>query len=286
MNYQNHAYALDVSGYTIVPAQVSAGDLEEMGAASSRAIDAVEKISATRKLKYTVREEYYRGVRCMYCWSDVFLRVLENEAMHAIASLLMERYRLWDLSTLSALPSPPEAQDGTLIWHQDFSGFHHGTQSPGHLWFLFCLDDLTPGNGATWIVPGSHRLSSRHEPGMVQYAYDSKGYHQEKKLGSEGYDVNRYPSAIQVCAKAGDMVVLDPTIIHKSGKNSTSAPRRLINVGINHADLQPLFDHWAVAGPKLQSTVGDRVKSLLGADRQPLETTWEGLPEGWQSASQ
>src|SRR5262249_14024013 len=155
----NHAYALDVSGYTVVPGQVSVSNLEEMRSASARAIEATEKISATKKLKYTVREKYYRGVRCMYCWGDVFVRLLENESMHGIASLLMDRYQLWDLSVLSALPSPPGADDSTLIWHRDFFGFQHGTQSPGHLWFFFCLDDMTPENGATWVVPGSHRLS-------------------------------------------------------------------------------------------------------------------------------
>ena len=45
---------------------------------------------------------------------------------------------------------------------------------PAHLWFFLCLDDTTPENGATWIVPGSHRGQGRFE--LTQEKYRSEGY--------------------------------------------------------------------------------------------------------------
>jgi ectoine hydroxylase-related dioxygenase (phytanoyl-CoA dioxygenase family) len=168
------------------------------------------------------------------------------------------------------LPTPTEAPAATTSWHRDFAGLHFGTAVPGYLWFFVCLDDVTCDNGATWVVPGSHRIPSPHEPApSPTWSSD---------------DFEQYPSRLQLCARAGDLLVLSPSLLHTSGRNRTSKPRRLLNVGICHADLQPLLDHWAIAGPAIQKRAGDRMKKMLGADRKPLDATWSVLPEGWQTA--
>ena len=79
-------------------------------------------------------------------------------------------------------------------------------------------------------------------------------------------------------------MVIDPTLLHTSGRNGTEHARRLLNIGLSHVDLQPLLDHWAIAGPAIQEGASERVRMMLGADRAPLDTTWTVLPEGWQAA--
>src|SRR5207244_12745681 len=138
--------------------------------------------------------EYYEAVRCLYCWGDACVRLLEHDTLHGLAALLMGKYRLWDLSVLSALPTPPTASAATTSWHRDFRHIIAGTPVPGHLWFFLCLDDLTGENGATWVVPDSHRLSSAHESALGKTRY--------------GAGRDAYLSRIQLCALAGDSVVL------------------------------------------------------------------------------
>ena len=266
-----HAYAVDVSGYTILPAQVGSTDLDDRRLCADRALAAARvALRAGRKLKHTYTSEYYEAVRCLYCWGDACVRLLEHDTVHALAALLMGKYRLWDMGVLSALPTPPTASTATTSWHRDFGHIVSGTPVPGHLWFFLCLDDLTSENGATWVVPGSHRLSSVHEPAI------GKAW--------SGDNLDAYPSRIQLCARAGDIVVIDPTLLHTSGRNDTAHARRLLNIGLSHADLQPLLDHWAIAGPAIQAGASERVRMMLGADRAPLDTTWTVLPEGWQTA--
>jgi hypothetical protein len=88
---------------------------------------------------------------------------------------------------------------------------------------------------------------------------------------------------VPLCAKAGDILVFDPTLLHTSGRNSSQKPRRLLNVGIAHATMRPLMAHWEIAGPLLQARASARVKSMLGTEIEPLDTSWAVVPEGWNS---
>ena len=193
-----HAYALDVSGYTILPRQVGEKELVELRACADRALQAAQTSGAT--LRHTGQTDYYKAVRCMYCWGAACERLLEHEAVHALASKLMETYQLWDMVVMSALPTPAAAKAATTSWHRDAKGLLLGTQVPAYLWFFLCLDDVTPENGATWVVLGSHRLDSRHEP-LTGNAWT-------------GDELENYPSRIQPCARAGDFLVMDPTMLH------------------------------------------------------------------------
>jgi len=265
-----HAHALAVSGYTTLRKQIDPAELEQLRKETERAL-AASRVArkAGRKLAYTGSSAFYEATRCLYCWGDASRRLLEHESIHALAGLMMGKYLLWDLSALSALPTPADAKAATTGWHRDFGGPHCGSETPSYLWFFVCLDDVTPDNGATWLVPGSHRLISRFEP--------------DAGAAWSGDSFDKYPSQVQVCANAGDLVVLNPALLHSSGRNASSQPRRLLNLGVCHADLDPLLDHWAIAGPAIQQQAGKRLKSFLGADRKPQDATWTILPDGWRT---
>src|ERR1051326_5951146 len=268
--YARHAYALDVSGYTILPSQVDRKELDLLRACADRALETAR--ASGIQLKHTGTTAYYKAVRCMYCWGEACERLLEHEAVHALASRLMGNYQLWDMVVMNALPTPAGAKAATTSWHRDADGLLLGTRLPAYLWFFLCLDDATPENGATWVVPGSHRISSKHEPTAGR--------------AWSGDNFENYPSRIQPCAKAGDFLVLDPTLLHTSGRNSTTQARRLLNVGICHTAVQPLMDHWAIAGPAIQKRASDRLRKMLGADRKPLDSTWSLLPPGWRTGNE
>src|SRR5688572_12792433 len=268
---KKHAYALDVSGYTIVPSQVSASELEELRESTDRAIAAVgNAFRAGRKLKFTGATDYYLASRCMYCWGPACIRLLEHDVVHQLSATVLRNYHLWDMTALVALPTPASAEKATTSWHFDPDpDAQLYSRPPSYLWFFLCLDDLTPDNGATWVVPGSHRVSSEHAP-FLGAAWS-------------GDKLDDYPSRIQVCAKAGDMIVLDATMLHTSGRNSSSKPRRLLAVNMCHDKLSPLLDHWALAGPAIRDSASDRLKKLLASNKQPLDGTWDVLPQGWRT---
>lgn len=267
---ESHAYALDVSGYTIIPNQLTADEVRELRRSAELALAAEREMAEKQPL--TFHTAYYQAVRCFYCWGEVCSRLLEHATVHALADLMMQHYRLWDMTLLATLPTPPDQREaGTTSWHRDQKGLYWGTQVPAYLWFFFCIDDVTPENGATWIVPGSHRLPSRFEEAAI-----SRSAAQPRE---------QYPSSLQLCGQAGDLVVVDPASLHSSGLNHTAQPRRLLNLGVCFGDLPPLVDHWSVAGPAIREGASERLRKFLGGADKPLRKDWPLVPPGWRTTS-
>ena len=267
---QRHAYCLQqVAGYTILRNQVSEHDLQTY-----------------REICTKVLQEKKGGgwaASSLYCWGEEMLGILDHENIHRLASLVMTDYKLWNLSVGSPTPAeadgeyPPQEE---LEWYR---GFHHvdsperpsdmwhrdfdpadSNEGPNYLWFFICLVDVNEQNGGTWIAPGTNHISDLYEPNPHAKRW--------------------FPSAIQIHAKAGDILVLDPTTYHERGTNYTTELRLLLSVNLCRKHVPAAFNHWKIAGP-LQQKVKGRVKELLKAseahayDRNPSAPIV--LPEGW-----
>jgi ectoine hydroxylase-related dioxygenase (phytanoyl-CoA dioxygenase family) len=269
-----HAFAVDVSGYTVIPAQVSESELVELRDASQRALAAVwAHRQAGGKLKHVAIGTYNRAALCLYAWSDTCVRLLEHETIHNLSARLFGNYRLWEQSVLTA--EPREDKSVECGWHRDFGdsiNFHTLKSVPSYLRFFICLSDITLANGATWVVPGTHRVFSPFEPPRDQ-AWPSG-------------DLDSYPSRVPVLAKAGDIIVFNPAMIHSPGANHTTASRQLLCVVVCHDSLDPLVNHWAIAGPRIRGNASERLRHFLGADLAPLDTSWDVLPPGWQTTDE
>ncbi len=96
----------------------------------------------------------------------------------------------------------PLAGNGHQQLHRDLSA-----QRPGDIAIaLAFFDDYGPENGATRIVPGSHRP----EP------------------GAPPFDFNDESRAVQLSGSAGDILVLDVDLLHAGSLNVLGARRRSI----------------------------------------------------------
>jgi hypothetical protein len=73
---------------------------------------------------------------------------------------------------------------------------------------FWLLDDMDESNGATRVIPGSHRLARL--PG--------KGYQRRDA---------RHPLAHSIHARAGDVIVFSAHLWHAGSKNLSGAPRRI-----------------------------------------------------------
>ena len=269
---ERHAYAIAVSGYTIIPSQLSMTDLKELSAVSDRALAAVRKaIAEGIEVPFQPGSKHYEAANVLYCWGEVALALLEHPTVLQLADLSIKEYRLNDLTVFSALPAPQDdASVATTSWHRDCDDFD--TES-GSLWFFFYLDDLTTQNGATWIVPGSHRIRSSFEPPLER--------------PWTPVDLDRFPSRKQLTGKAGDLVVIDARAIHTSGRNNSDRARRLINLGLvpERSKHRIRRNHWMIAGPRIQARAGERLRQLLGADWTDRDAGWPRsiVPEAWHS---
>lgn len=258
-----HAQSVATQGYTVIPNQIGAESLRKLNAAADRALDAVSSaISDGVRPAYTQQNAFYRSARCFYCWDPSTQQLLEHETVLALADAVLGQPRLWDMTVLEALPMPKGAELGPFNWHRDFSASDK-RKSDAYLWIFICLTDVTGENGATWAIPGSHRDALMEEP--------------KQATASDPPPAN----AVQLTARAGDIVVINPVMYHCVGENRTLAGRRLALVGMCRSDQPPLLNHWAIAGTKLQRKLPAKVRALMRTNDMTLAGTWDVLPPGW-----
>mgnify|MGYP003648832125 CR=1 FL=1 len=188
-------------GYAILDSGYQAGELE----------DFLEAFKRTRK-QYVARHgedqlrriNEYHTIRSPLTQGDpAFLKLVMNENLQAtLRQLIAGKYIL---NQQNGLINPPREISTQGAWHRDLPYQHFVSSRPLAINALFCVDDFTRENGATFVLPRSHQSEE----------FPSAQYIQE--------------NAVQVEAKAGSFIVLDCMVFHAGGYNDTDAERRAVN---------------------------------------------------------
>jgi ectoine hydroxylase-related dioxygenase (phytanoyl-CoA dioxygenase family) len=149
-------------------------------------------------------------------WADPAHRVLftHPRLMGAVHAVLQRPFRLFLLGGRN-----PARGHGLQGLHQDWLPRRPG-EPARVVTALWALDDFTPGNGATRVVPGSHRLV--HALG--------KSFRQPHA---------RHPDEMPVLPEAGAVLVFDGHLWHAGGENRSGAPRRSYQVQFVACDSAP-----------------------------------------------
>lgn len=135
--------------------------------------------------------------------SDLFLDLVFNKNLLSVLKQLIDGRFI--LNQQNGIINPPQQTYNQASWHRDLPYQHFLSTTPLAINALFCLDDFTTQNGATFVLPASHKSAS----------FPSAAY------------VKR--NALQVVAKAGDFILLDCMMFHAGGFNTTSVTRRAVN---------------------------------------------------------
>ena len=155
----------------------------------------VERLSAIDE-QNTIRAPLAQG-------SGVFLDLVFNKNLLSVLKKLIDGRFI--LNQQNGIINPPQQTYNQASWHRDLPYQHFLSTTPLAINALFCIDDFTIENGATFVLPASHKSAP----------FPSADY------------VNR--NALQVVAKAGSFILLDCMMFHAGGFNMTNAKRRAVN---------------------------------------------------------
>ena len=160
-----------------------------------------------------------------------------------IPSRLISGYAV--LNQQNGIINPPNGkQYNQGAWHRDLPYQHFVSSRPLAINALFCLDPFTIENGATMVLPASHR----------QKAFTS--------------DLLVKTQALPVAAPAGSFIVLDCMVFHSGGVNTTAAPRRAVNHVYTIPLIRQQIDMPSALGDEF--TADSNLRRLLGYNvRQP-----------------
>jgi len=176
---------------------------------------------------------------------EAFRRLLVHPRVLAAARrVLGPNVRLSMLNARDALP-------GTGLSQPLHSDADHGAK-PDALGYLACtaiwmLDDFSRQNGATRLVPGTHRQTQLPKEALA----DTLAPH---------------PAEVVIEGKAGDVLVFNGHCWHAGGANHTHSHRRAILVHYIRADQPQRLNQKEALSPAVQARLNPAERALLGLD--------------------
>ena len=195
--HEEHKRQLDEEGYTVLDGVM--GD-ELLGALRGRILRLIDEEGDKAGSEFRT-EEHARRLANLVDKGEVFQRAITlPEVLDGVRHVLGEP----KLSSLNARSADPNSDAGQPL-HVDMAAIpdEHGYWVCNTIWML---DDFTAQNGATRVVPGSHKWGQRPQDVLA--------------------DPNLpHPDEILVTGRAGGVVVMNAHLWHGGTANRTSAPR-------------------------------------------------------------
>ena len=188
-------FELEVFGFTVVPAVLA----EATAAALAAALDAADAAVGT---EYTYDGAHARHVANLPARDDAFLRLVDDPTVLAVVeAVLGADLVLGSMNARIVRPGDPEQG-----FHADIPTVHRRVVGPPiMLQAVWMLDPFTADNGATRLVPGSHRAAtSAPPPGAA------------------------VPHVVAPTGPAGSVLVFDGQCWHGGGANRSPARRRAV----------------------------------------------------------
>jgi ectoine hydroxylase-related dioxygenase (phytanoyl-CoA dioxygenase family) len=179
---------------------------------------------------------------------DLFLKLALNEHLLSVLRLLISGKFI--LNQQNGIVNPPKQTYNQAAWHRDLPYQHFVSSKPLAINALFCVDDFTVENGATFVLPSSHK--------------------------SEAFPSQKYikNNAIQVEAKAGSFILLDCMMFHAGGYNNSNLDRR----AVNHVYNIPFFKQQINIPMNIKSAIlTDKESDILGLSYQEPNSVMDYL---------
>lgn len=177
---------------------------------------------------HTVRSPLTHG-------GEIFLKLALNETLLSVLRKLIAGKFI--LNQQNCVINPPQETYNQAAWHRDLPYQHFVSSRPIAVNALFCVDDFTSENGATFVLPASHKVE----------AFPSAGY--TRRNGT------------QIEANAGSFILLDCMLFHSGGFNRSQLVRRAVNHVYNIPYLKQQINI-----PQNMHNVGlsDEAREILG----------------------
>lgn len=225
--------AIDKDGYVIVEGVLDPAYIERAKPALAAAI---EKEDA----RHGTTDHKDRGM-VLVCsmHGPVFYEPLENERLMTPFNAILGDGCIVYAYTSSSMP--PGKTNYSRRIHRDCPRVVPGY--PTNMGATILLDDFTLDNGATWIMPGSHRRTvAEGEPTEAEFVRESE----------------------RVVAKAGSVLFFDALLYHAGGDNKTDRWRHALTINMCRSFMKQRLDIPRCMSGVDMSGVSQSVKQKLG----------------------
>lgn len=170
-----------------------------------------------------------------------FYRFLEVPQLLAVVDATVSPTAIMHLQNAFILPSFPGSATPDVFqntYHRDFPRHLNGYVASVNV--FFAIDEFRADNGATFVVPGSHRKAEAPDPEHIRQ------------------------HAVPALCPAGSMLVFDSTLWHAAGRNVSGRDRLAINHQFTRSYIKQQVDYVRALGPAAVQAQPERTQQLLG----------------------
>ena len=180
-------------------------------------------------------KDEHNTIRAPLLISEAFMQLATNaNLLAALGQLIPGKFIL---NQQNGVINPSNEAYNQGFWHRDLPYQHYTSSRPLAVNALFCIDDFTFVNGATFVLPASHKTEEYPSPDYIK------------------------ANALQVEARRGQFILLDCMIFHAGGFNRSDRDRR----AVNHVFNIPYFKQQINITRHVQEmSLPDDVRELLG----------------------
>ena len=230
---------LDTDGYLVLESLMDSSLLEQVRARVEQLFEQ-EGDQAGSEFK---QEPHSRRLANLVDKGEIFERIIQTpRVLECMEHVLGPRYKLSSLNVRSADPDNGGAQplhvDSAAV--ADIQGYWVCNS-------VWMLDDFTEQNGATRLIPGSHRWR-RLPQGEVADLYAPR------------------PDEILLTGRAGTVVVMNAHMWHGGTANRTPAHRRAMHVYYTRWDKPQQQYQRRLLRPEVQDRLSPAARRLLALD--------------------
>jgi ectoine hydroxylase-related dioxygenase (phytanoyl-CoA dioxygenase family) len=225
----------DREGYVVLERVLGPGELSEL-------VAALAPFEAGRPMgRNDFEGERSQRVYSLAGKGAPFLRLAEHPSVLAVVEARLLRGFL--LSTFQSIRLHPG--ENAQAWHTDdafyLSPRPRATLGVSAIW---AIEDFTEDNGATELIPGSHRWGGEHPD-------------------------DRPHDVVKAVMPAGSVVLFDAGLWHRGGANASAGTRLAISPQYCQPWLRPQESQLLVVPPERARGCSARVLSMLGYSIHP-----------------
>ena len=226
--FENALYELDVYGFTVVESVLSGDQIESMRRVLIRLNDEVGEERGG--------EGSCRHVSNLPTLDPIFFPIIDHPRILPILE-----HHLGPSLILGSLNSRiVRPGDGDQGFHSDIPGEMLNMASPVMMNTVWMLDDFSPENGGTRVVPGTHRSGRPHPSGEAEVKY-----------------------FVQPAAQAGSVLVFNGQCWHAGGANGSDKNRHALFAHYRKRMLMFQYDPHERFPAEWFGLLTDRQKEIL-----------------------
>ena len=229
-------HQLEEHGACIIAGALQPELLTDLRDACYRAAMSDRKYGLASDFQYGKDDHVNQRIWNMPSHDPVFCELAE----HPLAIDLVKRTLGWPALLSSMSANITNGGGGSMVVHCDQGHLPSPQQQPWVYNLAWCLDDFTPTNGATMILPGSHRLDGCH-PGEDALA-----------------------RMMPVIAPAGSLIVLDGRTWHTNGPNTSGTSRAAVFAVYTLQWLMPQENWFLSINPSIRQFGSETLQTLFG----------------------